>query len=123
MKDFEQLLEVVQRKAKYDQSNSWYLGPHTYLNELKKEVDEVFDEIPRERTCYLEDELADVLWDYLNAIVALEKESEIRLDSILHRAYIKYSQRVTAIESGTDWADIKEVQKQALEQEYAQSSR
>lgn len=36
MKDFEQLLEVVRRKAKYDQSNSWYLGPHTYLNELKK---------------------------------------------------------------------------------------
>lgn len=58
MKYFEQLLEVVRRKAKYDQSNSWYLGPHTYLNELKKEVDEVFDEIPRERTCYLEDELA-----------------------------------------------------------------
>ncbi|EGQ8021534.1 nucleotide pyrophosphohydrolase [Vibrio vulnificus] len=123
MKDFEQLLEVVLRKAKYDQSNSWYLGPHTYLNELKKEVDEVFDEIPRERTCYLEDELADVLWDYLNAIVALEKESEIRLDSILHRAYVKYSQRVAAIESGTDWADIKEAQKQALEQEYSQSSR
>ncbi|HFQ5333968.1 TPA: MazG nucleotide pyrophosphohydrolase domain-containing protein [Vibrio vulnificus] len=123
MKDFEQLLEVVLRKAKYDQSNSWYLGPHTYLNELKKEVDEVFDEIPRERTCYLEDELADVLWDYLNAIVALEKESEIRLDSILRRAYVKYSQRVAAIESGTDWADIKEAQKQALEQEYSQSSR
>ncbi|HFQ5197126.1 TPA: MazG nucleotide pyrophosphohydrolase domain-containing protein [Vibrio vulnificus] len=123
MKDFEQLLEVVLRKAKYDQSNSWYLGPHTYLNELKKEVDEVFDEIPRERTCYLEDELADVLWDYLNAIVALEKESEIRLDSILHRAYVKYSQCVAAIESGTDWADIKEAQKQALEQEYSQSSR
>ncbi|HAS6347253.1 nucleotide pyrophosphohydrolase [Vibrio sp. IRLE0018] len=122
MDEFEQFLEVVRRKAKYDQSNTWYLGPQTYLHELKKEVDEVLEEIPRARTCYLEDELADVLWDYLNAVLALEKESDVRLDSILRRAHLKYDQRVAAIESGSDWDNVKATQKQALEQEFSNSS-
>lgn len=54
----------------------------------------MIEEIPKSRQCYLEDELGDVLWDYLNILTALEKEQ--------------------GIESGKRWADIKAQQKAAL---------
>lgn len=32
------------------------------------------EEIPKDRLCYLEDELGDVLWDYLGIVLSLGKE-------------------------------------------------
>jgi|GEM_PF-5492029 NTP pyrophosphatase (non-canonical NTP hydrolase) len=59
------LFEVVKKKNQIDQTNSWSNGSSTYLQEIKKELDEVEEEILLDRICYLEDELGDVLWDYL----------------------------------------------------------
>ncbi len=118
MEEFEKLLDIAKRKTNFDKNNSWSNGSETYLTEIKKEVDEVIEEIPKSRKCYLEDELGDVLWDYLNVLTALEKEVGIDPQAVLLRACRKYDERVSGIESGEFWSDIKSRQKQALAKEH-----
>ncbi|EGQ7944602.1 nucleotide pyrophosphohydrolase [Vibrio cholerae] len=117
MQHLDKLFEIAKRKSEFDKSNSWYLGSSTYLAEIKKEVDEVVEEIPKNRLCYLEDELGDVLWDYLNAILSLEKETGVKIESVVQRACRKYEERVSAIENGISWDEVKLKQKKELEQE------
>ena len=118
MKEFDNLLEIAKRKAKFDECNTWSKGSETYLAEIKNEVDEVIEEIPKSRQCYLEDELGDVLWDYLNILAALEKEMGIDTKAVLARACRKYEERISGIETGKKWSDIKEKQKTDLEIEH-----
>ena len=118
MKTFETLLAIAKRKAVFDQNNTWFNGASTYLHAIKKEVDEVIEEIPKSRTNYLEDELADVLWNTLNALMALEQEAGISANNVLERACQKYEQRMTGIEAGVSWDEIKNEQKQALAAEH-----
>lgn len=117
MKEFEQLLDIAKRKSKFDRSNTWAKGSSTYLAEIKKELAEVADEIPRNRICFLEDELGDVLWDYLNILCALESETGVKVISVLKRACKKYEERISGIENGELWKDIKQRQKVALANE------
>ncbi|MDO6526900.1 MazG nucleotide pyrophosphohydrolase domain-containing protein [Motilimonas sp. 1_MG-2023] len=114
MKSFDALLELAKRKSDFDQDNAWFKGSSTYLDAIKKEVDEVIEEIPKSRNNYLEDELADVLWNTLNSLLALEKETGICTISVLERAVKKYRQRMAGIEAGVSWEEIKNEQKQAL---------
>ncbi len=118
MQEFDTLIEIARRKAAFDLGHNWSNGSETYLTAIKSEVDEVIEEIPNSRLCYLEDELADVLWNYLNALAALEKEADIDLSSVLARACNKYEERMSGIESGEKWSDIKQQQKQKLADEY-----
>jgi NTP pyrophosphatase (non-canonical NTP hydrolase) len=119
MENFKKLLEIVRRKSVYDLNNPWYSGPESYLQGLKDEVDEVIEEIPRNRSCYLEDELGDLLWNSLNAVFALEKEYGITLESVMARACLKFETRLAGIEAGRSWQEIKDEQKQALAREHA----
>jgi len=114
---FEQLLCIARRKSVIDTNSDWFNGAKTYLHEMRSELDEVLEEIPLNRRCYLEQELGDLLWDYLNILLSLEKESDIKLESVLERACIKYEQRVSGLEDGHTWSDIKAQQKIALERE------
>ena len=116
MQDLQQLMQIVKRKAALDQGNTWSNGASTYLAEIKKEVDEVIEEMPRERDAYLEDELADVLWDYLNVLQALEQERGIQSESVIARACEKYEERIAGLEAGKTWSEIKQVQKVKLAQ-------
>ncbi|MEW6991139.1 MazG nucleotide pyrophosphohydrolase domain-containing protein [Colwelliaceae bacterium 6441] len=118
MKAFDILLGIAQRKAKFDESNTWSSGSDTYLSEIKNEVDEVIEETPKSRKCYLEDELGDVLWDYLNILTSVEKEVSIDAEAVLKRACKKYEERISGIAIGKKWSDIKELQKIALENEH-----
>ncbi|MGY2574153.1 MazG nucleotide pyrophosphohydrolase domain-containing protein [Vibrio sp. C8] len=113
----EQLLSIARRKSVIDTSSDWFNGSKTYLNEMRTELDEVLEEIPLNRRCYLEQELGDLLWDYLNLLLALESETEIQLESILERACIKFEQRVNGLENGISWSDIKARQKVSLTEE------
>ncbi|MCL9783973.1 nucleotide pyrophosphohydrolase [Vibrio sp. S4M6] len=117
MEKLAELVEISRRKAEIDKAGDWGADPILYLNEIKNEVDEVLEELPKQRLCYLEDELADVLWDYINAVIALEANGAASIDSVLERACRKYQERVSAIESGKSWESIKEKQKRALKLE------
>lgn len=123
MKEFDALLAIAQRKANFDQGGSWSNGSETYLAEIKNEVDEVIEELPKSRPCYLEDELGDILWDYLNILTALEKEVGIDTKAVLTRACRKYEERISGIESGQKWSDVKEKQKIALALEHNASTK
>lgn len=114
---FEQLLSIARRKSVIDTNSEWFNGSQTYLNEIRSELDEVLEEIPLNRRCYLEQELGDVLWDYLHILLCLENESDIKLESVLERACVKFEQRVSGLEDGDAWSDIKAQQKLALERE------
>jgi len=115
---FNKLLAVVKRKNLIDKTIEWSGGSSTYLSELKNELIEVEEELPLNRICYLEDELADVLWDYLNVLKCLEEEKGISTCSVFNRAYVKYNERITAIENNISWEDIKKTQKNKLSKEH-----
>jgi NTP pyrophosphatase (non-canonical NTP hydrolase) len=117
MENIQKLIQIVKRKAALDQDNTWSNGASTYLEEIKKEVDEVIEEIPLQRDAYLEDELGDVLWDYLNVLQALEQERGIKTDAVIARACVKYEERIAGLESGKSWSEIKQVQKHKLAKE------
>ena len=114
---FTELLAIARRKAIFDQSNPWYQGPETYLEAMKREIDEVVEEVPKHRACFLEDELGDLLWNYLNILLALEKQTDIDPDAVLARACKKYEDRISGIENGQLWKDIKAQQKAELRTE------
>jgi NTP pyrophosphatase (non-canonical NTP hydrolase) len=121
MKQFETLLSIAKRKSEIDKLSDWSNGSETYLSEIKNEIDEVIEELPKNRVCYLEDELGDVLWDYLNILINLEKESGVNVESILNRACKKFEERISGIENGELWKEIKSKQKEVLEHEQALS--
>lgn len=119
MEELNTLLTLARRKSDIDKNNHWYQGPGTYLSAMKTEIDEVTEEIERSRRCYLEDELGDVLWNYLNVLTSLEKESGICPQNVLARACKKYEERISGIESGEAWSEIKQRQKRLLAVEYS----
>ena len=116
------LLEVVKKKNIIDQNSDWSNGSTTYFKEIKLELDEVEEELDSGKECYLEDELGDVLWDYLNLLVCLENEGKITLSRVFERSLEKYSERIHGIEQGRFWADIKKIQKEKLSKEQAEQS-
>lgn len=71
---FTRLLALVEQKAQYDQSNPRYQGAESYFQGLGDEVAEVKAELLPNNTVYLEDELGDILRDYLNLLTALKQE-------------------------------------------------
>jgi len=117
MKHFETLLLIARRKAVIDADSKWSEGARTYLGEMNNEITEVCAELSSGRQCYLEDELGDVLWDYLNALAALEKSHGISVEKVLQRACRKYEERISGIENGRLWKEIKLHQKQAIAEE------
>ncbi len=124
MREFQTLLELVRRKSEIDGESDWSSGTtRYYLSEIKKEVDEVAEELPKSRACFIEDELGDVLWDYLNVLISIEKETDINLQHVLDRACRKYEERVSGIERGELWNDVKERQKARLAREQESQDR
>jgi NTP pyrophosphatase (non-canonical NTP hydrolase) len=111
------LFALVESKIKIDEKADWSEGSTTYFQELKKEIDEVSDELDSNRQCYLEDELGDVFWDYLNLLQNLEAEGKILTEKVFERTSKKYEERLAAISSGSSWASIKDKQKLELETE------
>lgn len=118
MSDFNQLLLLARRKHTFDQHHTWSQGAHTYLHSLPDELAEALHELALGRTCYLEEELGDILWVYLNALLALESEQGISLEKVLVRAVQKFTERMQVIEAGGSWDAVKQQQKARLAAEY-----
>ena len=112
-----ELLTVVKTKHQLDKHRDWSNDSATYLGEIRKELDEVVDEMDGDRQCYLEDELGDVFWDYLNLLYSLEGEGRIDLAQVFERALSKYKERVDTLVEGGSWNEVKNKQKQRLAQE------
>lgn len=113
-----ELLALAKVKSLIDQESGWATGAEPYLDALAEEVGEVKDELYSGRVAYLEDELGDLLWNYLNALQVLENQEKISLAKVFERANDKYRQRIEGIQGGQRWADIKAQQKQQLAQEH-----
>ncbi len=94
------------RKTRLDPEHGWTEGSPTYLEELHLK-----------RLCCLGDELAGVLWDYLNTVSALEREQGISAEPVFRRGVFKYRERVEGIVSGKSRAEIKAMQKARLAEE------
>lgn len=120
MNEFDTLLKIAARKATIDANSDWYQGPETYLSGIESELNEVRAELNKHRRVYIEDELADVLWDYVNVLQALAKEQGIDPQRILARACQKYQERVTAIEQDQSWDEVKRRQSVELAKAHCQ---
>lgn len=108
MADLTTLIDVAKRKREFDKTNPWFKGPESYLNDISSEVDEVLETLPRGDLSHLEEELGDVIWDTLNAILALEKSHSVDIHSVLRRAAKKYTYRINGLEQGLSWQEVKE---------------
>lgn len=120
MNEFDTLLKIAARKAIIDANSDWYQGPETYLSGIESELNEVRAELNKHRRVYIEDELADVLWDYVNVLQALAKEQGIDPLRVLARACQKYQERVTAIEQDQSWDEVKRRQSVELAKAHCQ---
>ena len=117
------LLKLVKEKYSIDKKQDWYKGSITYFDWLKDEIEEVREELKENNSVYLEDELWDILRDYLNLIESLKWEWKISsLENIVLRAEKKYFERVKAIKWKKDkvspWFETKSKQKEGLKKEH-----
>ena len=94
-------------------SKKW-LTSEFYLDAIMDEVEEVRPHLKDNNSVYLEDELWDVLWDYINLIFLLEKEWRIDASSVFKKMLEKYEERVHALENNVSWSEVKKTQKEEL---------
>ena len=89
-----QLQDIATIKSQRDLQGSWFKGSSTYLDALVEEVTEVKEEITLGRQAFLEDELGDLLWNFVCLIEHLEVDKKIDKERVFRRAVKKYSERV-----------------------------
>lgn len=128
MKLLESFFKLSERKFKINSKMAqktfpgkdyWDWLSHTiYLPWIKNEVDEVVPEIKKNNSVYLEDELWDIFWAYINLLHCLEMEWYISKEKVFKRAYKKYDERITGLEDWVLWDDIKVTQKTKLKKEH-----
>ena len=90
----------------------------TYIEEMQSEIEEVKAEIKDNNSVYLEDELWDILWDYLNIVYLLEKQGYIDVENIIERCEKKFWERIIWAEKNIPWNEIKKLQKKQLLSEH-----
>ncbi len=98
---------------------TWYKWSRTYWENLKWEIQEAEAEINTHQA-YLEDELWDVLWDYLCLLNSLKSEWKIiSVERVMDRALTKFSWRINkdTWDYNWDWQEIKKMQKVKIEEE------
>tara|TARA_R110001583_G_scaffold195445_1_gene373715 strand:- start:1949 stop:2326 length:378 start_codon:yes stop_codon:yes gene_type:complete len=113
----EKLVKIAEIKMKRDLDGSWYNGVDTYIEGLKCELEEAKVELLNGKKCFLEDELGDVLWDFICILKHLENDNKIEFDNVFLRALKKYDERVTGINNGESWDEIKKSQLLTLQNE------
>ncbi|MEZ8834038.1 MazG nucleotide pyrophosphohydrolase domain-containing protein [Vibrio cyclitrophicus] len=123
MDSIQQLIELAEKKIERDKKGTWSKGSITYFQAMFDELEEVKIEMNSGRCCYLEDELGDILWVYLCLLKNLESENEIDAERVFRRAQQKYNERLSAINSGRSWSEVKERQKSLLAQEHLINSQ
>lgn len=118
----ENLQSLAEIKAQRDLKGSWYKDIHTYLDSLLDEIKEVKDELKLDRQCFLEDELADLLWNISCILEHLDIEGRVDKENVFKRAHFKYEKRVKNRAGVDSWESVKEQQKIELEIENKQKT-
>ena len=127
-KELRELMKVVEDKFEHLQRNKekhtdginneeWY-NHKIYLDWVIEELEEAKAELRKNNSVHLEDELWDVLWDYLNLIFFLDKEWYIDHKNVFKRSLKKFSWRLNWIKSWITWWEIKKHQKAELKKEH-----
>jgi NTP pyrophosphatase (non-canonical NTP hydrolase) len=100
----------------------WYNGYETFLKWMREEIDEMEEELKEDNSVHLEDELGDILWDYLSFINVLEKRNYISsAEKVFERIHKKYGERLDAVygqKTEDAWHEVKKKQKEELHQEH-----
>ena len=116
-------LAKINRQKDIKRGTPKYLDNNYLLNSIKKEVDEVKDEIKENNLPKLEDELCDILWGWMMLVDGLHSQGLVRdHEKILQRALKKYKERILPLlgkkdEDETIWQEVKMRQLKKLEKE------
>ena len=85
----------------------------TYVDLMKQEIEEMHSELKKDNTIYLEEELGDIFWDYLNLIHILKEKGYIEsYTNIFKASRKKFKARIHGDLKWFSWQDIKKKQKQ-----------
>ncbi len=123
-KEFLEILEIARENMRKNPSLQG--RPVTdvaiqYLRGLQDEVAEVTAEILPENSVYLEDELADIVWDYACVLAQLELHGYVdSAEGVIAHGLAKYTERAPAfLEASEDmWEEVKASQKEKLRQRH-----
>lgn len=117
--DLEKLINLVREKYIIDQ-NEWHAKePWFYLWELESEIKEVKEELRENNSIYLEDELWDILRDYLNFLAKLEKSWYIdNIENVINHSSEKFHQRIDWKRNWILWNEVKGKQKEELKKRH-----
>ncbi len=116
-------LAKINRQKDIKRGTPKYLDNNYLLNSIKKEVDEVKDEIKENNLPKLEDELCDILWGWMMLVDGLHSQGLVRdHEKILQRALKKYKERILPLLGKKDedkiiWQEVKIRQLKKLEEE------
>jgi len=99
-------------------SKKEWLSPERYVGEIHKEIEEMQDEMHENNNVYLEDELGDIFWDYMNLLETLERKWYINKEKVFERCEKKFEERVDALSQEISWDTIKQKQKSDLLSEH-----
>ncbi|EPP2131757.1 MazG nucleotide pyrophosphohydrolase domain-containing protein [Vibrio alginolyticus] len=117
-----ELEKIAEVKSQRDLEGTWFEGSDTYLQAMIEEVGEVRAEVASNKQCFLEDELGDLLWNFVCVLQHLELERKIDKQKVYQRAVQKYKERVTERKLGESWDDVKKRQKFELQKELSQKT-
>ena len=128
-KIFEDFFKIIEEKYHINSSTAQktypkhkpieaWLDPKTYAEWIIDELKEAEDEMRENNSVYLEDELWDIFWDYLNMLYCLEKKWYITKENVFKRCEKKFLERTDALRNEISWNDIKKKQKKELLEEH-----
>jgi NTP pyrophosphatase (non-canonical NTP hydrolase) len=118
MQNFKELIKLANYKDGIDKkrADKKFIDPLFLLDEIVGEVAEVKEELKKNNRAYLEDELGDILWGWVNLVEKLKLQGYIDShESIIKNALKKYEQRILSLKGDERdyqiWEDIKKKQK------------
>ena len=124
----EQYITLTKQKQERQKNIIWldFWNPQHRLEGLINEVQEVSDELKPNNKVYLQDELWDIFWNYMNFLTLLESQWYISdINTIFQKSFEKFQERTLAVIDKTDKKSsddardkIKKIQKERLTQQH-----
>lgn len=108
---------IAQDTFPWKDYKAWF-SYEQYLIAIKNEVDEVNSEIKKDNSVFLEDELGDIFWNYVNLLYSLENEGYITKERVFKKVFKKFNERIDWLENGITWDEIKNQQKEKRKKEH-----